>query len=221
MVLNTLKIAGICGFASIVLASCSSDDGPGVTTNWIGPLHSYERVSGENDNGVFVLQGSKPIAAERILLAPAEITVSVNSDLNSVTPNAYEGIRRTFEDALVRELSKQPNKTSDYAGAYVIRIALTNLTAKRIDKNVGGTALAHLRFSFESAAIEAELRDRQTNTRNAVVVLPVRAKTATATGLPQILGNLAQKVSAGIGEARAELSRRAATPAKPAPAKKK
>ena len=64
MVLNTLKIAGFWGFASMVLASCSSNDGAGVTTSWLGPLHNYERVGGENDNGVFVLKGSKLAALE-------------------------------------------------------------------------------------------------------------------------------------------------------------
>ena len=76
MVLNTKKIAGFCGFAAMVLASCSSNDGAGATTSWLGPLHNYERVGSENDNGVFVLKGSRPVAAERILLAPTEITIS-------------------------------------------------------------------------------------------------------------------------------------------------
>ena len=156
----------------MVLASCSSND----TTSW---RHNYERVGGENDNGVFVLKGSKPVAAERILLAPTEITISVNSDLNSITPCLRT--RRNFADVLAKEFSKQPNKTSDASGAYVVRITLTNLTAKRIGKL---SAHSDLRFSFESAAIEVELRNRQTNTRNAVVVLP---KTVTS-GLPQRFG---------------------------------
>ena len=221
MDLNTLKIAGFCGFASMVLASCSSNDSAGATTSWLGPLHNYERVGGENDNGVFVLKGSKPVAAERILLAPTEITISANSDLNSITPSAYERIRRNFADVLAREFSKQPNKASDVSGAYVVRITLTNLTAKRIGKDVGTNPLADLRFSFESAAIEVELRNQQTNTRNAVVVLPARAKTVTASGLPQTLTNFAQRVWVRISEARAELSRRAATPATLAPTEKK
>ncbi len=205
----------------MLLVSCSSDHGPSGTTSWLGPLQGYERVGGENYNAVFVLRSSKPVAAERILLAPAEITISVNSDLNSITPSAYERIRRIFADVIAREFSKQPNKTSNASGAYVVRITLTNLTAKRIDKDVGANSLADLRFSFESAAIEVELRNRQTNTRNAVVVLPARAKTVKASGLPQTLTNLSQRVWVGISEARAELSRRAATPAAIAPTEKK
>ncbi|MGB0632204.1 MAG: hypothetical protein ACPGRZ_16050 [Alphaproteobacteria bacterium] len=218
MVLKSLKLSVFCGLAALTLTACSSGDDLGVTTSWLGPLHNYERISGEENDGVFILRGNKPVTAERIFLAPAEITISADSDLNSVTPRAYERIRSAFADALARELSKQPNKTSDDASAYFVRIALTGLTAKRIGKDAGAATLSDLKFSFDISAIEAELRNRQTNTRNAVIVFPARAATTEAGGLPTVFESLAQRVYARISDARAALDKRAQAPAPAAPA---
>jgi len=221
MMLRALKFPGIFTLASILLAGCSSGDDPDMTTSWLGPLHAYERVSGADDDGVFVLRDGKPVAAERIILAPAEITVSVDSDLNSITPRAYEHIRAAFADALVRELSKQPNDTSADSDAYIVRIALTNLTAKRIGKDIGAASLDDLKFSFEMSAIEAEFRNRRTNSRSAVIVAPAKAKETTASGLADAFGTFAERISTRIAQARAELSKRARAPATLPAAKKK
>jgi hypothetical protein len=176
MMLRALKFPGIFTLASILLAGCSSGDAPDMTTSWLGPLHAYERVSGADDDGVFVLRDGKPVAAERIILAPAGITVSVDSDLSSITPRAYERICAAFADALVRELSKQPNDTSADSDAYIVRIALTNLTAKRIGKDIGAASLDDLKFSFEMSAIEAEFRNLRKRRKRLPAVWPMHSE---------------------------------------------
>ena len=221
MALRSLKLPGICGLAAMLLAACSSNDEADFTTSWLGPLHSYECITGQDNTGLFILKDSRPVAAERILLAPAEITVSVESDLNSISPRAYERMRRLFADALAQELSKQPNDTSENASAYLVRVALTNLTAKRIGKEIEETVLADLKFSFKMTAIEVEFRNRLTNARSAVMVMPAGANETNASGLPGVLASFAEKTSVQIARARAELTKRSRAPAAPSPAEKK
>ena len=220
MALRSLKLPVICGLAAIFLAACSSSDDLDLTTSWLGPLHNYERVGAGTSGGLFILKDVKPAAADRILLAPAEITVSVESDLNSISPRAYERIRRLFADALARELSKQPNNTSDNADAYIVHIALTNLTAKRIGKEISATALSDLKFSFGTAAVKAELRHQQTNSRDAVILMPAPGPETTTSGLPGLLASFAEKISARVSQARTELSKRSRAPVAPKPAAK-
>lgn len=221
MALRSLKIPGICGLAAIFLAACSPGDDLDLNTSWLGPLHNFERISGQDKDGLFIRKGSTPVAADRILLAPAEITVSVESDLNSITPRAYENIRRAFADALARELSKQPNDTSQQTNAYIVRIALTNMTAKRIGRDIGASTLADLKISFSMAAIEAEFRNRQTNSRNAVIVMPATANEIDANRLPGLFASFAEKIAAGVAQARAELTKRSRAPAVKRPASNK
>ena len=209
------------GAVLATVAACSSDDSvAGRTTSWLGPLASYERAGGTDESGIYVLKTGRPVPAERIRLDRAEITVSAQSDLDSVAPGIYEQIRARFEDALARELSKQPVNTDPDASMYIVRIALTNLTAKRIGQPDQDSALEDLKFSFEGASLEAELRDRRTNTRHAVAIVPARANPVQSNGLNAVFGTFAERISQSILAARTELTRRASAPPAAAPSPK-
>ena len=95
------------------------------------------------------------------------------------------------------------------------------MTVRRIGRDKRVASLDDLRFSFGLAAIEAELRNRRTNTRSAVAIMPARAETVTASGLAAVFEKFAKRISTRISEARTELSRRARAPAPLAPPKKK
>tara|TARA_R110000868_G_scaffold43803_6_gene146974 strand:+ start:17568 stop:18269 length:702 start_codon:yes stop_codon:yes gene_type:complete len=205
----------------ITCAACSSgnDDVLGVSTNWLGPLHRYERQSGADSFGVFVRkEGTRPARVKQLILAPAEITVSAASDFNSLDPAAYEKVRAAFSDALKKHIAASARSSSADADAdaYILRIALTNLTVKRNTTKIGPVSLDELEFAFNGAAIEASLSERSTNARRAVFAHKADAGKALWKDLGTLFDRFARQAAEKTAEARAAIDRKASLPEKPA-----
>ena len=206
--------------AGLLQTACSSDnDSPIVTTSWLGPLAQYQQISGSEGSGVFILKqriGAQPVG--RILIQPAEITISNRSDLNSVTPPIYDQIRSAFADALANRLAEQGSNSA--AGketeTYLVRVALTNVTVKRKDISPNDPTLSRLRISFENASIEAELFAQRTNIRDAVIIFPATAGETASADLNTLFRRFAENFATQLGTARSSLNSRPSQPTSPA-----
>jgi hypothetical protein len=205
--------------AGFLQTACSSDNDPlVVTTSWLGPLAQYQRVSGSEKSGVFILKqrnGAQPVG--RILIQPAEITISNRSDLNSVTPSIYDQIRSAFADALANRLAEQGSNSA--AGKeteiYLVRVALTNVTVKRKDISPKDPTLSRLRISFENASIEAELFAQRTNIRDAVIISPATAGETASADLNTLFHRFAENFATQLATARSRLNSRPLQPTSP------
>lgn len=211
-----------------VACSSDSDDGTDVTTSWLGPLHRYDRMSGTEQFGVYLMKGdARPAHVARIVVGPAEITVSARSDLNAISPSAYEELRAAFAEALEREVAQRfPAKTgadgaANNADTYIMRAALTNLTVKRKSKKFGPAGLRDLEFSFDDAAIELVLHEKRSNARRGVVVQKAAGQAARWNALADRFKGFAAQAAQKAAEARDEINRKAAQPVAPAVAPKK
>ncbi|MEX2455538.1 MAG: hypothetical protein WD470_12585 [Rhodospirillaceae bacterium] len=165
-----------------VLASCSSgDDRLSVRTGWLGSLGDYERASGEGISGVFVLAATHPAAAlESARLAPVEITLAPGSDTGSIDAADFDEIRAGLA-AILGEAIRPAVALRDRAGpdTYELRIALTGLSIKLVDRRTISPGREDFRFGFAGTALEAELREGSTNLRRAVIVLPAAPAVGT------------------------------------------
>lgn len=208
-----------------ICAACSSgkDEGIDVATNWLGPLHQYERVSGKDRFGIFLKKDSSPPATVRQLrIDPAEITISARSDLNALNPASYEQLRAAFSDTLKEHVARRfpapAEKGLQDGDAYVLRAALTNLTVKRKTKAFGPIELKGLEFSSEDTALEISLHELRTNIRHAVIVQKVADGKMSWNGLRERFRALAEEAAAKTAEARDGINKKANQPKVP-PAK--
>mgnify|MGYP006097630209 CR=1 FL=1 len=183
MNLRELKLQAISASFLILCAACSSVDKDGVVseTPWLGPLHGFERVSGEEGFGLFLMSSSDaPVRFERCIVAAPEIIVSARSDLEAISPTIYRKIKALFAEVLQQELAKRlPTVNTSRVSnsvSHVIHAALTNVTITLKTPNSTAAQLSNLHFSFEESAIEVEIRLRQSNARQAVIVLPTKAE---------------------------------------------
>lgn len=211
-VLGTLLLA--CG-------ACSSGDTIDTTTSWLGPLHRYEQLSGTGDFGVYLLKdtGNRPAIVGRIVASPAEVTVSVQSDLNAISPTAYEQLRATFSASLTKSFAsdrRNPDAGDDKGDAYFVRAALTNLTVKKVSNEFGLVGLKDLEFGFEDAALEIGIYERRTNARRAVIIEKVQGKKVRWDVLRERFTGFAERVAEKTSEARAAIDKKASQPAAPA-----
>ncbi len=216
MKIRNARIWGLSGILLTVCAACSSGDSDGldVKTNWLGPLYKYERITGKDNFGIFLIKGEPgPTSLERIMLETAEITISARSDLNSIDPAAYGKLRAELTAAFRQELSKQFTvSASPGPGVYKFRAALTNLTAKRKVGGIGPPGLADLEFQFGNSAIEAELRDTRSNMRHSVIVLKAQAANTSWLGLADVFRKFAADAVTQAATARDEIKKRASRP---------
>jgi hypothetical protein len=198
--------------AGLLLTACSSNDVPlNRTTHWLGPLAQYQQVTGSEKSGIFILKqrdGARPVG--RILMEPVEITISNRSDLNSLTDSMYDRIRSAFADALANRLAEQGDNLA--AGKetenYLVRVALTNVTVKRKESSLKDPTLSRSRISFENASIEAELRNKHTNVREAVIITPATAGETTSTNLYTLFYRFAENFATELVTARTWLNSR-------------
>lgn len=219
--------SSIIGALLLASSACSSggEDGIDVTTSWLGSLHRYEQISGAGRSGVFLMKnGSRPAHVARIVVEPAEITVSSRSDLNAISPAAYEKLRDVLTAALAREAAKQfpsSGAPADNADTYLLRVALTNLTVKRKTRKTGPAGLNDLEFNFDDAAIELGIRERRSNARRGAAIHRLQARNAGWNALVGRFGDFAVQAIAKAAEARDGVNRKAAQPRASAPAANK
>jgi hypothetical protein len=212
----------------VVLLACgacaSGEDNIDTATSWLGPLHRYERLSGTDDFGVYLLKNGvgRPAYVERVVVQPAEITISPSSDLNAVSVAAFAQIRSALTAALNAEVAKRiPASDSgpDNRDVYEFRAAITNLTVKKKSNAFGQVALEDLEFSFEDAAAEAGLHESRSNARRAVIIEKIQGEAVRWPALRDRFAAFAAQVAGKVAEARREIDRKAAEPAAPAPQK--
>lgn len=225
MKLRELKSLAISASFLVLCAACSSGDKDSVdlATPWLGPLHGFERVSGEDDFGVFLKRTSgATVKLERSIVSSPEIIVSTSSDLEAMSPAAYERVRSLLSEVFRQELAKQiPTANSDAergAASHVIHAALTNITVTRTTNAATAVQVSELQFSFENSTFEAEIRETTSNARRAVVVLPTKAEKTGWNALRAQLSAFARQIAAEIGKARSAINTQADQP--PAPAVK-
>lgn len=217
--------SSIIGAFLLAGGACSSGDGGiDVATSWLGPLHQYEQIRGTEDFGVYVMKdGGRPAYVERVLVGPAEITISAESDLNAISPATYEKLRNAFTTALAREVARRLPASSQATGAkdiYILRTALTNLTVKRKAKKFGQVGLDGLEFTFDRAAVELGLHERRSNARRGVVIEKASGKPAQWSALPDRFQAFAAKAIEKAAEARTAINKKASKPEPAAPAPK-
>jgi len=224
------KLSAICALVLVLCAACGSgdDDGLDVTTSWLGPLRQYERLSGEDQYGVYLRNdATRPARVLRFDIAPAEITVSTGSDLNALSPAAYEELRGALVKALARQIaSRFPAPAASATGtaekgtdSYVLRAALTNLTIKRVSRKLGPAGLRDLEFSLDDSAIEISLHEQRSNARRAVIVQKVGGGKLRWNALADRFDALALQAAEKTAEARDGIDKKANAPEKPAPQK--
>jgi hypothetical protein len=222
-----LKLSSICVLVLALCAACGSgeNDGLDVTTSWLGPLRQYERLSGEEQYGVYLRNdGTRPARVLRIEIAPAEITISTRSDLNTLSPAAYEQLRTALEKALTRQITtrfpapaaRAAGSDQENADSYVLRAALTNLTIKRVSKEFDLVGLRDLEFSFDGSAIEISLHEKRSNARQAVIVQKAAGKKFRWNALDDEFDTLARSAAEKTAEARDGIDKKASAPEKPA-----
>jgi hypothetical protein len=216
------KLSAISALVMVLCAACGSgdDDGLDLTTNWLGPIRHYERLSGEALFGVYLHKnGTRPARVLRIDVAPAEITVSTRSDLNALSPAAYEQLRAAFEKALTRQIANRLPATTGTeqkgADAYILRAALTNLTIKRVSKKFGPAGLRDLEFSFDNSAIEISLHEYRSNARRAVIVQKAEGPKLRWSALADRFDAIALQAAQKTAEAREGIDKKANQPEKP------
>jgi hypothetical protein len=220
-----LRLSAIATLVLLACAACSSgsDDGIDVTTSWLGSLHRYERVSGTEQFGVYLMKGgTRPAHVGQIIVGSAEITISARSDLNAISPAAYEELRAAFAKALEREAAQRfaakpgASGPADTADTYILRAALTNLTVKRKSRNFGPVGLNDLEFTFDDAAIELVLHEKRSNARRGVIVQKAEGPVARRNALADRFRSLAARAAEKTAEARDGINRKAALPVAPA-----
>ena len=223
---NALKISAICVG---LCAACSSGDKNAINmaTPWLGTLNGFERISGKDEFGVFRRNTpGKTARFERGIVLPSEIVVSARSDLGAVQPETYEKIKALFSDAVQAEMAKKfptANGSAQSAGAsHRIKVALTGLTVTRTSNSPFAARLNDLRFSFENAKTEAEIREVKSNTRQAAIVVPATGKPIGWNTLRDQLVVFARETAAGTAKALSAINTKAdqPPPAVEAPAKK-
>jgi hypothetical protein len=223
---NALKISAICVG---LCAACSSGDknALNVATPWLGTLNGFKRITGEDEFGVFQRNTpGKTARFERGIVLPSEIVVSARSDLGAVQPETYEKIKALFSDTVQAEMAKKfptANGSAQSAGAsHQIKVALTGLTVTRMSNNAFAARLNDLRFSFENAKIETEIREAKSNTRQAAIVLPATGQPIGWDTLRDQLAVFARETAAETGKALNAINTMAdqPPPAAEAPAKK-
>jgi len=220
------KLSAICVLVLVLCAACGSGGGDGldVTTSWLGPLRHYERLSGEEQYGVYLRNdGTRPARVLRFDIARAEITVSTGSDLNALSPAAYEQLRTALEKALTRQIAGRfPGATATTgtapkgADSYLFRAALTNLTVKRVSKKLGPAGLRDLEFSFDDSAMEISLNENRSNARRAVIVQKVEGGKLRWNEIANRFEALALQAAEKTAEARDGIDKKASQPIRPA-----
>lgn len=227
MTLRELKILAVSASFLILGAACSTGNSDGVEleTPWLGPLHGYERLSGEEGFGSFLKISGGAIRFERGTLAPPEIVISASSDLDSISPAIYEEVKTLFSGIFRQEMGRLfPNAgagTTSGAPSHLIKTALINITVTRNTDNTRIARLGDLQFSFENSTTETEIRLRRTNLRQAVIILPTKAEKTKWSGLGARFTEIARATAAEAAKVRSAINTRAdrPPPAK-APAKK-
>lgn len=224
-----LKTLVISASFLVLCAACSSSDKDGVDleTPWLGPLHGFERLSGKDNSGIFLKDApGTPVRFERSVLAPPEFIVSASSDLESISPAAYEQIKTLFADVFRQEMAKQistANTGSERSAAtHAVYSALTNVTITRKTNSARAARLSDLVFSFEGSTLEVEIRVRRSNARRAVIVLPAKAGNIAWNDLRGRLAGLVREAAAEVGKAGSAINAKAdqPPPAVKTPAKK-
>jgi len=115
------------------------------------------------------------------------------------------------------------NGSAQSAGAsHQIKVALTGLTVTRMSNNAFAARLNDLRFSFENAKIETEIREAKSNTRQAAIVLPATGQPIGWDTLRDQLAVFARETAEETGKALNAINTMAdqPPPAAEAPAKK-
>lgn len=227
MTLREFKTLAISASFLFLSAACSTGGGDAVEleTPWLGPLRGYERIAGSEDFGSFLRISGGAIRFERGTLAPPEIFISANSDLEAISPAIYEEIKRLFSEVFRQEMANQfpaaSAGTASDAPSHLIKTALTNVTVTRTTDSTRVPGLRDLQFSFENSTTETEIRLRRTNMRQAVIILPAKAEKTTWSGLRARFTEFARLTAAEAGKVRDAVNTRAdrPPPAK-APAKK-
>ena len=110
MKLRKIKSLVISASFLVLCAACSSGakDGVDLTTPWLGPLNGFERVSGKDEFGIFLKNTSgATVRFESVIITPPELIVSAGSDLDAISPDAYEQINALFSEIFRQELAKQ------------------------------------------------------------------------------------------------------------------
>lgn len=231
MKLSEIKPLVISASFLILCAACSSGakDGTDLATPWLGPLYGFERISGKDEFGVFLKSTSGATARfERGIITPPELIVSAGSDLEAISPDAYEQINGLFSEVFRQELAKLIPTTNTGAvpgtppgaGSHRINAAMTNITITRKTDNLAAGRLSDLQFSFEGSTIEAEIRDRKSNLRRAVIILPATAAKTDWAALRAQFTKFARQAAAEVGKARSAINTRADQPPPPSPAPK-
>lgn len=220
------KLSAISVLVLFLCASCGSgdDDGLDVSTSWLGPLRQYERLSGEEQYGIYLRNdGTRPTRVLRLDIAPAEITVSTESDLNALSPAAYEQMRAALEKALVEQIASRFPGTAATTGtapegadSYLLRAALTNLTIKRVSQNPGPAGLRDLEFSFDKSAMEISLHENRSNARRAVIVHKVEGGKLRWNALADRFAAIALQAAEKTAQARDGIDNKASQIEKPA-----
>jgi len=230
MKLREIKSLVISASLLVLCAACSSGakDGVELTTPWLGPLNGFERVSGKDEFGIFLKSTSgATVRFETAIITPPELIISARSDLEAISPDAYEQINALFSEIFRQELAKQiptmNTGTPPGAASHRINAAMTNITITRKTDNPAAGQLKDLQFSFEGSTIEAEIRDRKSNSRRAVIILSAKPGKTDWAALRAQFTEFAHQAAAEIGQARSAINTRADQPSAPAletPAKK-
>ncbi len=230
MKLGKIKSLVISASFLILCAACSSGakDGVDLTTPWLGPLNGFERVSGKDEFGIFLKNTSgATVRFESVIITPPELIVSAGSDLEAISPDAYEQINALFSEIFRQELAKQiptmNTGTPPGAASHRINAAMTNITITRKTDNTAAGQLKDLQFSFDGSTIEAEIRDRKSNARQAVIILSTKPGKTDRAALRAQFTEFARLAATEIGQARSAINTRADQPSAPAlesPAKK-
>jgi hypothetical protein len=228
MKLREIKSLAISASFLVLCAACSFGDKDGVdlATPWLGPLNGFERISGKDEFGIFLKSTSGATARfERGIITPPELIVSAGSDLEAISPDAYEQINALFSEIFRQELAKQIPTTNTGAApsappgaaSHLIQAAMTNLTITRKTNNPAAVRLNDLQFSFDGSTIEAEIRDRKSNVRRAVILLPATAGKTDWAALRAQFTKFARQAAAEVGKARSAINTRADQPPPPTP----
>ncbi|MAI49883.1 MAG: hypothetical protein CMM16_04890 [Rhodospirillaceae bacterium] len=198
-------------------AACSSSgsDGVELSTPWLGSLDNLQRVSGQGNFGIFLKknEGATAHFGSGFILTP-EIIVAAGSDLELVTPETYEKIKDLFAELYLQAMAKEiPAANLDVKQiepSHLVRAVLTNIKIKN-KKTINPTAVSprDLEFSFGQSRIEAEIRLRRTNERQAVFVLPVTAPTIGWKALRLQFSNFALLTAVETGKARDAINTKA------------
>lgn len=209
----TIAIAAV-----LALSGCSSDgDEPVFRSGWLGPLISLESATGQGAEGVYVRRGEAPNPPlDSVYLASVEVTVAPGSNLAAIDADDARSMRELLEgrvrSMLEDRLRLAPGRRPS---SYTMRVALTNVMVRRAPDSGLRVDREDLRFGFDGAAIESELRDGRGNTRRAATFARLEHGVAEGDRWVELEGRfdaIARRLAGQIDAARKAL---AAPPSSP------